>query len=85
MEIVIVLIFLNCGYAYKRKYVIYAITGCLFLLRGLMDYRNHLGECPLSEVHKRLDRVHSHWHTAIENYFEPEKFLAAAQDCIQTL
>jgi len=39
----------------------------------------------LDTAFRRLHEAHRHWHTAQENYFDPEEFRIAMQACIQTL
>lgn len=42
-------------------------------------------ECPLVAVHGRLGEVHRHWHTALDEYDDPDAFRAALNACIQAV
>lgn len=41
--------------------------------------------CIFENVHRRLEDVHTHWHNALSDYFDPVKFRASFQSCIVTL
>jgi hypothetical protein len=58
-----------------------------FLSLSIMEAQNNDQPNPsvLDTAFKRLHEAHRHWHTAQENYFDPEEFRMAMQSCIQTL
>lgn len=41
--------------------------------------------CPLSNVHTRMNDAHRLWHQAMDSYFDPESFRINVQNCIQAL
>lgn len=41
--------------------------------------------CPFDGVHRRMEDVHTLWHQAEENYFNPQKFRTALQSCIMQM
>ena len=50
-----------------------------------MSDEDHNEDCPLTEVHRRMDDAHRLWHQALDSYFDPDAFRVALQSCIQAL
>lgn len=41
--------------------------------------------CLFENVHRRMDDAHTLWHSALDEYFDPQKFRASLQSCIIAL